>query len=312
MKKLLFLISILILFTSCENNNGEDKVFWVNLKGMYPEYVKNEGGIYINWDSILYVGQYTNNKRIFQKYQGPIKGSIVSVWSISRLKNGKPKFDEICGEEKKRPTDYSDKNYDRDWNNYLDEEEKRWDCIHELQEKAKKQTIYRYYYARSEPSHKIIYPTKTKRHSNWQVSVYNGRVGDLQRVALTSEQKKNLSSFRKHKCYKWGNEERGYDCYDLNGSKSSIYYTIRENLYKETSKEEGVLSSSWEGLKDVRYSKPQNWIEIKGIELNKEQYTYLKEVCKKGEKYCHLNNYKGKLSKEQQEYVNTVKNEGDI
>jgi len=281
---------------------------------MFPLYEKNEGGKLIDSESVLHVGQYTNNKRIFQKYQGEIKGSIVSVWSISRLQDGKPKFDEICGKRKRKPeyiVALGKEKEEKDWAEYSQYRDKRWDCVKKLQAKAKQQTIYTYYYARSKPNHKVIYPTKTKRHSNWQVSVYNGRVGDLQRIALTKEQKKNLSSFRKHECYKWGNEERGYDCYDLNGSDSSLYYTIRENLYKRTSKEEGVLSSSWEGLKDVRYSKPQNWTEIKGMALNKEQYTYLKEVCKKAEGYCHLNNYKGKLTSTQKKYIQGVKSKED-
>jgi hypothetical protein len=310
-KILLLSITALLLFSACNNTKENDKVFWVGAYEMHPKYDKEQGGQLIGSDSLVYIGQYSNKYSILQKYKGPIKGSIVSLWSIARLPNGFPDENKICGKAEKHPENYLDKNYDFISEQYWKKRKKRKECVKKLMAKTEKETIYRYYYARSKPSHKIIYPPRSPRHSNWQVTVYNGRIGDLQPVALTEEQKKHLSLFRKHKCYKYGNAKRGYECYDLPGSDSSIYYTIRENLYKKAPKEKGVYSSSWEGLDDVRYSKPQKWTEIKGIQLNKEQYDYLKKVCKKGEAYCNLNNYKGELTKAQKAYVESVKHNYD-
>ncbi len=310
--KIILFSFIILTFSSC-GEKYDDKVFWVNLYSMHPLDDKKDGGKYVDSNSILRVGQYNNIERIFQKYKGEIKGSIVSSWEIIRLPNGKADYDAICGYEHIKPeyiVALGKEKRKKDLSEHYRIERKRWDCIEKLQAQEEKDKVHKYFYARSKPTHKVIYPQRTKRHSHWEVTVYNGRVGDLSPEALTQEQKNNLDKLRKHECYKWGNSQRGNDCYDLEGNETSLYYTVREHLSSPPS-EDGVLSSQWEGLSDIRISPPQKWIEIKGISINKDIYNHLTTVCKKGEEYCHLNNYTGKLTKLEKEYINSVKSDDD-
>jgi hypothetical protein len=302
----ILLLTLTVLFLSACAEEYDDKVFWVNLYSMHTLEDKNNGGKYVDSNSILRVGQYNNIERIFQKYKGPIKGSIVSVWRVTRLPNGKADYNGICGKEPKTPKNYQDESYDRDYEQYWVIEGNRRACAKKLRTQDELDKVNQYFYSRSKPTHEVSYPPRTLNHSHWEATVYNGRVGDLSPEALTKEQKNNLDKQRSHKCYKWGNSSRGNTCYDLEGSDSSSYYTIREHLSRKKSTKKGVVSSGWEGLSDIRISPPQTWVEIKGITINKAQYDYLYEVCKKGQAYCHLNNYKGKLTKEEQEYVKSV------
>ena len=301
----LLLVLLSITFTACAEKH-DDKTFWVKLYNTTPTYDKTNGGKFVSMDSVLRVGQYNNLEKIFQKYKGPIKGSIVSVWSVTRLPNGKADTYGICGNQVESPTNYLEKSYDSDNYKYKMKRTKRKNCVKKLQAQDELDKVNQYFYARSKPSLKITYPPKTPNHSHWEATVYNGRVGDLTPEALTQEQKDNLHKLRKHECYKWSSPKRGSDCYDLEGNDTSLYYTIREHLSSPPTKD-GVLSSQWEGLKDIRISPPQKWVEIKGISINKEQYDYLSEVCKKGEEYCHLNDYTGKLTKAEKEYMDSVK-----
>ena len=300
------LVLLSLTFTACAEKH-DDKVFWVNLYSMHTLDDKQNGGKYVDSNSVLRVGQYNNVERIFQKYKGPIKGSIVSVWSVTRLPNGEADTYGICGKRPVEPKNYQDERFDENWEDYMLQRKKRRTCVKKLLAQDALDKVSQYFYARSKPSLKITYPARTPNHSHWEATVYNGRVGDLQPKALTQEQKDNLDKLRKHKCYKYGSTWKDFYCYDLEGNDTSLYYTIREHLSSKTANKEGVLSSQWEGLKDIRISPPQKWVEIKGISINKEQYDYLSEVCKKGEEYCHLNNYTGKLTKAEKEYMDSVK-----
>ena len=307
--KIVLFSFIILIFLAC-GEKYDDKVFWVGTFEMPILEDKNNGGKVIDVQNITYAGQYNNKEKTFQKYKGPIEGSIVSVWEIVRLPNGKLDYEAICGEEPIKPINYSDKNYDDDYETYRKKRNKLHACYKQVTAKMELNKVHKYFYARSKPSLQITYPPRTKRHSHWQVTIYNGRVGDLTPEALTQEQKNNLNKLRQHECYQWGSTKRGDICYDLEGEETSLYYTIREHLYSPPAKD-GVVSSQWEGLKDIRISPPQKWIEIKGMSINKEQYDYLKEVCQKGEEYCHLNNYNGKLTKSEKEYINSVKYDND-
>jgi len=311
--KIILFSLIILVFSSC-GEKYDDKVFWVNLYSMHTLDDKQNGGKYVDSNSVLRVGQYNNIERIFQNYKGPIEGSIVSVWRVIRLPNGKAKYSSICGKRQREPeyiVALGEEKREKDWQEYMNNYRKRNNCVKKLQAQDELDKVQQYFYARSKPTHKVIYPPRTPNHSHWEVTVYNGRVGDLQPKALTQTQKDNLHKLRKHKCYKYGSTWKDFYCYDLEGNDTSLYYTIREQLASKITSEEGVLSSEWEGLKDIRISPPQEWVEVKGISINKEQYDYLSKVCKKGEEFCHLNNYNGKLTLDEKNYIKSVEFDSD-
>ncbi len=98
----LILLWTTLLLTSC---SGDD-YFWIKSK-TFP-LVQNEEGELIDIKTIRHVGQYNNFADTSQSYQGPIKGSIVNVWKVTRLKGGKTDLSEVCGKTMKF-TGYYDK-----------------------------------------------------------------------------------------------------------------------------------------------------------------------------------------------------------
>ncbi len=188
--------------------------------------------------------------------------------------------------------------------------DKREACVKKHQAKDKANEKTRYYYARTPKSHKIIYPKKGERHSHWELTLYGGRVGDLSSEAIEPEELANISQFRTHLCSKYGSSVQNI-CFDLPGKDHNAYYTIREVKYSDPNRkrepgENPNYRPQWETLYDVRISPPTPWIEIEGIEIDENMYKYLEKECRFGEKYCHLDKYKGKLTKEQEAYVKSV------
>lgn len=304
--KILSLILILLNIQAC-NTKKEDRTIGVLSNTMPLKYDKEDGGYLTDTKGILRFGQY--HVSFWNKYNGEVKGPIASTWFIERAINGKPDYFKECGEklrfeewektvEKQKETESWD-----DWYKpYFEIGTKRSKCIKKVKAKFESEKSYKYFYSKSLQNHKIIYPIRTKRHAAWQFIIYKGRVGDLSLEALTPKQKEDINKLRSHKCYKWGDPQ----CYDLPGEDSNLYYGVREELYKKE-KSTAKISVETEYLHDIRVSSPIKWTEIEGIKINKDMYNYVYQECRKGERYCHFNNYKGNLTPEQKEYIQKVK-----
>jgi methyl coenzyme M reductase subunit D len=92
-----------------------------------------------------------------------------------------------------------------------------------------------------------------------------------------------------------------------NGDKN-IYYAINEEPYII---EDGKKKPKNRYSMDVRVSEPLNWIEVEGIEIDKEMFDYLNKICEDS-LVCHLNNYTGALTQEQKEYIKKNKWSTDL
>jgi len=309
----------LLSFQACSLAQEKDS-FSLVINTMPLKYEEDKGGYLIDTKGILRFGQYSQASMFSKKY-GKIEGPIASAWYITRSSlNEKEIILKHCGNYPIKPKEYlvysNIKNKSKNeineiefqWKNYHIDSNLHGDCRF----KVKKEYIEpsysnQYYYVKALPNLKITYPKKHERHASWQAIVFKGRVGDLTSEALTSEQKNNLEDLRAHKCYKWsrflGVPQKA--CYDLQGKDSSIYYGIRQELFKEN-KSSAKYSVNTEHLRDIRIYPPVKWTEIKGIKINKEMYDYVYQQCRQGKDYCHFNNYKGSLTKEQKEYIKTV------
>ena len=316
MKKYLIVSLILGLFTACSGfiSDDEDYTFTDYFEPL--RYDKENGGYMIagNGNTKFTIFDFTlsdtkNSKEQIVKAKEP----LVSYWKIGRNPLGmKPVYDK-CGNE---PSLYKDFNYKDgselakeetiEFKNYMKARRKWIDCIDDLPSEYAKdviktfnsQTTYKYYYAKMPENHLVHYPKKSELHFRWNISNYIGGVNDLAIEAVPEVYKNNLDKLRGHKCHKWG-ASSNHTCYDLPNGDKNIYYALREELYKEVNGEK-VEPNSY--LMDVRVSEPLNWIEIDGIEINKDIYEYLNKVCEKIE-LCHLNDYTGALTQEQKEYI---------
>jgi len=302
------LLATMLLLVGCV---GEDEYFWIKSK-TFP-MVQNKEGELIEIKTIRHVGQYNNFADISQSYQGPIKGAIVNVWKVTRLKGGKTDLDKVCGERPKL-AEYipnMDKvKREKEKEIYFKEKNRVWDCYEQHQAKDKANEKTRYYYERTPKQHKIAYPQKGERHSHWELTLYGGRVGDLSSEAIEPEELANITQFRTHLCSKYGSSMQNI-CFDLPGKDHNAYYTIREVKYSDPNRKREAGESPdyhpvWEDLYDVRISAPTPWIEIEGIEIDEKMYQYLEKECRYGEEFCHLDKYKGSMTKEQRAYVKKV------
>jgi len=288
--------------------SADDKYFWTDQK-MKPLIV-NEEGTFIDGDAHAKVGQYSGFGDIMQKYKGPIKGSIVSTWKVVRLKGGKPDWDKLCGKEPREKNytsneitdEYERVKREREENDKITNKVRICVKKHQAINKANEKTHY--FYARTTQTHKITYPIKHKRHSHWEAIVYHGRVGDLTDEAIEPEDLANISQFRTHLCTKYGSSVQNV-CFDLPGEDKNLYYSIREVKIAKKNPELNGYQPQWESIMDVRISAPTPWTEVEGIEIDKEMYEYLKDECYQ-ERSCHLDDYKGSMTKEQRTYVNKV------
>jgi len=303
MKKTI-LLTLSLLFVSCESMNN-DKYFWTKSKCM-PLMDDGKGNKVIDIKSKLLVGQYLSHGDITQKYKGKIDGAVTAVWKISRLKGGKPNFNELCG--KIISFTAALKLNDNEYKNYTISRNSRRTCIKKHQEKAKKEQKTTYYYARTKVNYEVKFPKKEQGHSHWQMSVYAGRVGDLTPEALTAEQLADTSKLRAHKCYRYRNNfgVPNKACYDLEGEDSSLYYTLRAVKHAKYDPSKKGYKAPWESILDVRTSPPTSWTQIEGIEIDEKMYEHLNYWCDI-EKYCNFDKYKGKMSEKQRAYVEGLK-----
>ncbi|QKF73729.1 hypothetical protein AFAEC_1571 [Aliarcobacter faecis] len=180
-------------------------------------------------------------------------------------------------------------------------------CENNISEIFNSQTTYKYYYAKMPENHLVHYPKKSELHFRWNLSFYIGGVNDLKLKSVPEIYKNNLDKLRSHKCHKWGGIDN--TCYDLPNGDKNIYYALREELYTEVNRKKEEPNKA---LLDVRVSEPLNWIQIDGIEINKDIFDYLEKVCNIGSLVCHLNDYTGALTQEQKEYIQKVKWKKDV
>lgn len=304
MKKYILVSLILGLFTACSGFVFDDENYTFTDYFEPLRYDKENGGYMIagNGNTKFTIFDFTlsdtkNSKEQIVKAKAP----LVSYWKIGRNPLGmKPDYSE-CGEyiPLYKPTKgITIEEREREFEEHQKKDDKRSACRKNIREVFEPQTSYKYYYAKMPENHLVHYPKKSVLHFRWNISNYIGGVNDLAIEAVPEVYKNNLDKLRGHKCHKWG-ASSNHTCYDLPNGDKNIYYALREELYKEVNGEK-VEPNSY--LMDVRVSEPLNWIEIDGIEINKDIYEYLNKVCEKIE-LCHLNDYTGALTQEQKEYI---------
>ncbi|MBP9479768.1 MAG: hypothetical protein KBF12_14290 [Sebaldella sp.] len=292
-----FLIALTSLLYS---NNGTATAYFEPLR-----YDEANGG-YVIRESKFRAIDYKTNERDKELQKKPTN-PYVAYWKVGRNSLGmKPDYSK-CGEEPKYPDDLEYKTWgERErlpkYINYKKTRTEYEECTSNITQTFDSQIKYKYYYARMPESHLINYPKKSDLHYRWNDSLFIGGVNDLAIEAIPDEYKNNLEQLRSHKCHKWG-AKVNHTCYDLPNGDKNIYYAIREELYI---KDEDGKQKPNRYLMDVRVSEPLNWIEINGIEIDKEIYEYIDKTCK-DPFFCHLNNYTGALSQEQKDYVKKVK-----
>ena len=178
-------------------------------------------------------------------------------------------------------------------------------CKEEWLKKIDTDTTTHYYYARSSPQHTILYPNKPEGHFYWRADMFLGRISTLREIALTEEQKKN-----KDKLIQEPNHQ-GTIYYAIPGKSSSFHYVLRSQPKSQGRnsplKEFNGQPLFWGELLNPQESTPVQFTEIEGIVINKDIYEYLFFKCERAEHFCHLNDYEGLVTKEQQNYIQKVK-----
>ena len=230
----------------------------------------------------------------------------IAYWRIARNPLGmKPDYS-VCGE---RPilAEYNlelGKEYRKKEREYYDKKDTEYRaCRKKTTSIFDSKTVYRYYYAKMREDHKIRYPKKSEMYYRWNINYYIGGVNDLAIEAVPDKYKSKLDELRSHKCHKWG-ASANHTCYDLPNGDKNIYYGLREEQYII---EDGKRVPKNRYPMDVRISEPIDWVEIEGIEINKDMYDYLERGKNRYTFFMHFNEYKGELTEEQREYIEAVK-----
>lgn len=308
MKKYILAILTLGLFTACSSSSfdlktdDEDYTYTVYFEPLRYDK-ENAGHLVIDKKDTkmstygVIVSDTKNSKEQIVKAKEP----LVSYWKIARNPLGMKPDTSECGKDplSYKPTkDITIEEREREFEEHQKKERKYWSCRERVEDTFDLQTTYKYYYAKMPENHLVHYPKKSELHFRWNLSFYIGGVNDLAIEAVPEIYKNNLDKLRGHKCHKWG-ASVNHTCYDLPNGNKNIYYALREELYTEVN---GKKEEPNKYLLDVRVSEPLNWIEIEGIEINKDIFDYLEKVCEKRE-LCHLNDYTGALTQEQKEYI---------
>lgn len=284
-----------------------------SVKGTYTSAVyfeplryENNFG-YMTMDSEIIVFKIRLNDDESNKEEQMVFSSLpyIAYWRIARNPLGmKPDYS-VCGE---RPilAEYNlelGKEYRKKEREYYDKKDKEYRaCRKKTTSIFDSKTVYRYYYAKMREDHKIRYPKKSEMFYRWNINYYIGGVNDLAIEAVPDKYKSKLDELRSHKCHKWG-ASANHTCYDLPNGDKNIYYGLREEQYII---EDGKRVPKNRYPMDVRISEPIDWVEIEGIEINKDIFDYLEKNCKMTD-FCNLNEYKGELTEEQREYIEAVK-----
>ncbi|OCL85349.1 hypothetical protein AAX26_02021 [Aliarcobacter thereius] len=302
-----FLVIILILgfFTSCGTPKS-GKGTYTDASYFEPLRYENNGG-HMTLDSERIIFKIRLNDDESNKEVQELFAEIpyIAYWKIVRNPLGmKPDYS-ICG-ERPRLAEYKlelGKEYRKKEREYYDKKDTEYrECTANVTDTFDSKTVYKYYYAKMRQVHKVIYPKKSDMYYRWNINYYIGGVNDLAIEAVPEKYRENLDKLRSHKCHKWG-ASANHTCYDLPNGDKNIYYGLREEQYII---EEGKKVPKNRYPMDVRISEPIDWVEIEGIEINKDMFDYLEKVCERTYD-CNLNVYKGELTEEQRDYIEAVK-----
>lgn len=310
MRNLMFksFLGLLVGFfvTSCGwgKDKDKDKFLWtkkhISFVEQTPIWKRSEDEVH------AYFGlDYRNFNDSMQNYHGEPIGPIVGIWKTIQYSGGKPNFKD-CIEPK-----YPDhlkinspefKKAEEEYTKLFAEYNK---CYFEdnatIEEKSK--TI-KYYYARSTNNHKPILPPRVEEHALYEANLSFGPLGGVPFESLSKEHQKIKGQLNRWYCLGSVNIQGIKDCYRLPGEESSIYYKVR-SILKEPKTADGMASAPWQSP-DFIHNSPQNWKEIKGIEINKAQYEYLYEKYKLSPTkpvVFRLDNDAPELNEEQKSYI---------
>ncbi|BAK74049.1 hypothetical protein [Arcobacter sp. L] len=311
MKRNIFLLviiqSLIIGCSPFESNKGT----YTTTTYFEPlRYDKNNGGYMIrDTERISFSLDLIDKERNKDVQKVPADIPFLAYWKIGRNPLGMDPDYKECGEWvpstfSPSSRDISVEQWDKESEIHDEKYSKYKACRRNITETFNPQTTYKYYYAKMPENHEVIYPAKSDMYYRWNLSFYIGGVNDLSIEAVPNEYKRTLEKLRTHECHKWGDPI----CYDLPNGDKNIYYAINEESYIiEDNKKVPKNRYSM----DVRVSEPLNWIEIVGIEINKDMFDYLEKVCKRTF-FCHFNDYPGDLTAEQKDYVEKVKWSKDL
>ncbi|BAK74050.1 hypothetical protein [Arcobacter sp. L] len=309
MKRNIFLLviiqSLIIGCSPFESNKGT----YTTTTYFEPlRYDKNNGGYMIrDTERISFSLDLIDKERNKDVQKVPADIPFLAYWKIGRNPLGMDPDYKECGEKPrlaKYKLELGEEYREKEMEEYFEKFDLYRACTDNVTETFNSQTTYKYYYAKMPENHEVIYPAKSDMYYRWNLSFYIGGVNDLSIEAVPNEYKRTLEKLRTHECHKWGDPI----CYDLPNGDKNIYYAINEESYIiEDNKKVPKNRYSM----DVRVSEPLNWIEIVGIEINKDMFDYLEKVCKRTF-FCHFNDYPGDLTAEQKDYVEKVKWSKDL
>jgi len=304
MLKTLLIISAIILLTACGKSllaKKSDKSLRFKVHSSIAPQQPNWARAEIK--KVCVFGQYPYNPDSFHRYRGDPQGSIVAAWEITHYLGNKPDFRDCVKPDS--PSEVA-KRYGFD-SPVFKKAEREYDklyaqynkCYFEdnrmLEEKSKTLT---YFYARSPQSHKLVIPEPEKRHAMYEANLNLGPLGGVPLDKLPENLKAIKDQLIPSFCYGLYSSTEGKewrDCYRLPGNESSIYYQIR-SLLKSTDPSKGMPTP------DYIHNSPENWQEIKGITLTKEQFLYMKKRCEKTAR-CFLDENAPDLTNEQKAYI---------
>ncbi|BAK74048.1 hypothetical protein [Arcobacter sp. L] len=311
MKRNIFLLLIISFMTGCtalKSNKGS----YTTTTYLEPiRYDKENGGHLVvsenNTKHVVFKFRPTDDENNKEAQNGYAEYPFLAYWKIGRNPLGMDPDYKECGEEPelaKYKLELGKEYREKEMEIYYQTKRKYRACTDNVTETFNSQTTYKYYYAKMPENHEVIYPAKSDMYYRWNLFFYIGGVNDLSIEAVPNEYKRTLEKLRTHECHKWGDPI----CYDLPNGDKNIYYAINEESYIiEDNKKVPKNRYSM----DVRVSEPLNWIEIVGIEINKDMFDYLEKVCKRTF-FCHFNDYPGDLTAEQKDYVEKVKWSKDL
>ena len=273
-------LGILVGFfvTSCGLGKSKDAFLWtkkhISFVEQQPIWEKSEAEVH------AYFGfDYRNFNDSMQDYHGDPLGPVVGIWKTVQFFGEKPAF-RGCGKKPIIPdsafgtSEFKKAQKER---NILRQKYKI--CIaHNNDTKEKSKTI-KYYYARSLNNHKPIIPARAEDHALYEAHMTFGPLGGVPLEKLSQAHLAIKDQLKRWYSRGSVNNQGIKDCYRLPGEESSIYYKVR-SILKDPESSEGMASAPWKSPDFIHHS-PQNWEEIKGIEINKAQYDYLYGKYKK-------------------------------
>ena len=291
----------------------KDKFFWtrkhISFIEQQPIWKNSEAEVY------AYFGfDYRNFNDTFQEYHGDPLGPVAGIWEITQYFGNKPKFRE-CG---KKPA-WNPNGYKSSSQEYIDSE-KQWDietkkrkeCININNDLKEKSKTIKYYYARSTDNYKPVILPRVEDHALYEAHLSFGPLGGIPLDKLSKEHQVIKDQLQRWYCLGSINNAGDKGCYRLPGEESSIYYKVR-SLLKAPKNKDGMASAPWESPDPIHYS-PDNWQEVKGIEINKAQYDYLYEKYKQSPTkpiVFRLDNNAPDLNEKQKAYIKATTWEAD-